>query len=349
MDLNSRIQTFIALGEIMACFPGASTDNLPHPLTETALRAEMENPWFTKPNISYAIQTTGRSLSAGNLNRWLFPYLDLLNRPGSASKTIGVVMAGNIPLVGFHDFLSVLVCGHRFAGKLSAQDAVLLPAIASLLIETDERWQEQIVFTTSPFRNFDAIIATGSNNTFRYFDYYFGRYPHLIRNNRNGVAILTGEETSDDLSGLSADIMRYFGLGCRNVSKIYIPYGYDLNILQPYLREYKELEYHNKYRNNYDYQKSILLVNNRPFVDFGNLILVEDKRIPSPVSLVHFERYRDIRKLALEIATFTDRIQCVICHNDPGISFITPGSSQQPCLWDYADGVDTLKFLLQEI
>jgi len=349
MDLNSRIQTFIALGEIMAGFPEGATDDSLHFLKEAALRAEAANRWFTQPNIHHAIRTIGESLTAKNLNQWLLPYMDLLARTGNTIKTVGVVMAGNIPLVGFHDFLSVLICGHRFAGKLSAQDSVLLPALLQLMTEADERWQEMVEFSTSPLRKFDAIIATGSNNTFRYFDYYFRPYPNLIRRNRNGIAILTGGETNRELSGLADDIMRYFGLGCRNVSKIFIPRNYDLKILQPYFHEYREAEYHNKYRNNYDYQKGILTVNNRPFLDFGNLILLEDKRVPTPVALLHFERYGEIRELAREITVSAGLIQCVVCHSDPGVPFIQPGSSQQPALWDYADGTDTVKFLLEEI
>jgi len=349
MDLNNRIQTFIALGKTMAGFPDGLTEGSFHPLSEAVLQAEAANPWFTQVNIRHAINAIGQSMTALRLKEWLLPYTGLIQRPGRPSKTVGVVMAGNIPLAGFHDFLSVLICGHRIKVKLSSQDDILIPAVARLMTESDERWDEMLEFSKEPFKKFDAIIATGSDNTFRYFDYYFNRYPHLLRRNRNSIAVLTGEETSSDLEGLADDIMMYFGLGCRNISKIYVPRKYDLNVLQPCVRVYESMEFHNKYRNNYDYQKSIFLVNKKPFTDFGNLLLVEDQRIPSPVSVLHVERYGDPAEPARAIRDSSGLIQCVVCHRDPGVPFVLPGTAQQPALPDYADGADTLKFLLDEI
>jgi len=317
MDLNNRIQTFIALGKTLAGFPGGVTDGSSHPLAEAVLKAEAANPWFTQANIGHALTAIGQSMTATSLNEWLLPYADLFQRPGRPYKTVGVVMAGNIPLAGFHDFLSVLICGHRIMVKLSSQDDILIPAMARLMSDTDERWNEMLEFTKEPFKKFDAIIATGSDNTFRYFDYYFNQYPHLIRRNRNSIAVLTSEETNSDLKGLADDIMMYFGLGCRNVSKIYIPHGYDLKILLPYFNEYKEMAYHNKYRNNYDYQKGILTVNNRPFIDSGNLILLEDKRISTPVALLHFERYWCVEILRANQETFPS----FLYHNQEKLEF----------------------------
>ncbi len=349
MDIRDRIQTFIEVGRILAGFPGTEAEGAHHPLTEPALLAEARNRWFTQSSIRYALNALGESMSAGKIERWLDPYMSFLDVKETAGKTIGVVTAGNIPLAGFHDFLTVLVSGHTFCGKLSGQDAVLIPAIAGIMENLNPEWKQRILFTDEPFRTIDAIIATGSGNTYRYFDYYFSRYPHIIRKNRNSIAVLNGHETDDENKGLVSDVMLYFGLGCRSVSKIYIPASYDILQLQPFFEPWSSVIRHNKFFNNYEYQKSILIVNRKEFHDFGNILLTGDGRLASPVSVLNFERYTEPGILSEHLLTQAEQIQCVVSVSCPGLNCLPPGAAQKPGLWDYADGIDTLRFLLEEI
>ena len=231
LSLDTRIQAFIELGKIMGRAAESNLTRTPGfiedfpDLSEALQTASFHNPWFTQENIRFALNTWKDALNPESLTRWINPYdrdIQLIS-----PKRIAVIMAGNIPLVGFHDFLSVLLSGHYFIGKLSSEDKILLPAIAKVLCQIEPLFTPRIQFTESVLKDFDAIVATGSNNTARYFEYYFTKYPHIIRKNRNGVAVLSGDETDDALQRLGADICVYFGLGCRNVSKIFIPTGYD--------------------------------------------------------------------------------------------------------------------------
>lgn len=258
-------------------------------------------------------------------------------RMPSRSKNIALVMAGNIPVVGFHDYLSVLLCGYSAQVKLSSKDPFLLPFLHEKLGDCAD-----VEFTQGQVSGFDAIIATGSGNTFRYFDYYFGRYPHLLRKNRTSCAILNGNENREELAGLADDVFSYFGLGCRNVSKLYLPEGYDLTVLaEAFSMKTQDLVQNNSYKNNYDYYKSIYLVNRWPHLDTGTALLSESQRMDSPVSVVYYEYYKDIKKLQDFLAANQESLQCVI--GEGGLPF---GSAQQPGLSDWADGVDVLDFLL---
>jgi hypothetical protein len=261
-------------------------------------------------------------------------------------RTVAVVMAGNIPAVGFHDLLCVLISGNRLMARLSSNDKQLLPAICDMLVGIEPGFADRFSFTEEQISGFDAVIATGSNNTARYFNYYFGKYPHIIRKNRNGVAVLTGNETEKELKALGEDIFTYFGLGCRNVSKLFIPDGYDVKILLDALQVFEKAGDHHKYHNNYDYNKSIYLVNGDDHFDNGFLLLKEDASIASPVSVVYFERYSAIGKLNDLINGNLEDIQCVVSTDRKIHGAIPPGTTQHPKLWDYADGVDTMKFLV---
>ena len=260
--------------------------------------------------------------------------------------TVAVVMAGNVPAVGFHDFLSVLFAGHRFLGKLSSEDNKLMPAIAEVLIALEPVFADAIRFTGETIKGFDAVIATGSNNSSRYFEYYFGKYPHIIRKNRNGVAVLTGRENEEKLRKLSEDIFLYFGLGCRNVAFLYVPFDYDFSLLLKVLSERKELTDNNKYFNNYEYNKAIFLVNNTAHFDTGNLILTEQSQYGSPVSVLHYAYYRDAGSLRNELMLNRDKIQCVVADEGVWDGAVPFGKSQVPMLWEYADNTDTVEFLL---
>ncbi|MEI6889152.1 MAG: acyl-CoA reductase [Bacteroidota bacterium] len=349
MDIRTRIQTFIETGRMLSRFPLVMDNGTAHPMEEPALRAREANPWFTPENIRFALNALGESMTALSFDQWLEPYMSSLGGAGKVPKIVGVVTAGNIPLAGFHDFMSVLLCGHIFCGKLSGQDKILLPAVAAFIEAIHPGWKDRIRFTDVPFKQVDAIIATGSDNTHRYFEYYFSRYPHIIRKNRNGVAVLNGDESEDELNGLAMDVMLYFGLGCRSVSKIYIPQDYDVMRLLPYFEPWNELIRHNKYFNNYEYQKSIRIVNRKPYYDFGNLLLNEESRLVSPVSVLNFGRYNDLKTLSGELRIHSDQIQCVVSATDPGMPCILPGTAQKPELWEYADGIDTVRFLINEI
>jgi hypothetical protein len=255
-------------------------------------------------------------------------------------------MAGNVPLVGFHDLLCVLISGNKLLAKLSSDDNKMLPAIVDLLVQINPGFKDLVKVTDGKMEKFDAVIATGSNNTSRYFDYYFGKYPNIIRKNRNGVAVLTGTESQVELEGLADDIFLYYGLGCRNVSKLYLPKDYDLIKLMQVLEFRKSISENHKYFNNYEYNKAIYLVNGTNHFDAGNLILTENESIASPVSVVFYEFYEDLEKLKNSLSLISDKIQCIVSKETFGKNTVQFGKSQEPALWDYADGVDTMEFLL---
>ena len=303
-------------------------------------KARHHNGWFTETNVRFALQSWSEALSEGNLTAWAARYSFSENGP----KTIGIVMAGNIPLVGFHDFVSVLISGHSVLGKLSSNDEILLPYISNKLCEIESGFTDRIRFTDEKLEGFDGVIATGSNNTARYFDYYFGKYPHIIRRNRNSVAILSGKETPEQLAGLADDIFRYFGLGCRNVSKLFLPRGYDFDAFFKAMFNWKEVINDTRYINNYDYNKAVYLMSDIPLLDNEFMLLKEDTSFSSPISVVFYEYYDSPDQLATYLEEQKDEIQCVV--SETGIPNGLPfGTTQTPELWDYADGVDTMAFL----
>jgi len=345
VNLTDRIRSFEKLGCILREYreEPAGDDGLP--LRQAATRAASENPWFTPGNIRIALNNLGDALSPGNLDSWLEPYRERLEKK-TVQPAIGVVAAGNIPAAGFHDMLCVMLSGSRLIMKLSSADAHLLPAMARILDEDSAGWRGLVSFTSGTLKEFDAIIATGSTNTSRYFEYYFRNIPHLIRRNRNGVALLSGEERHGDLMGIADDIMLFFGLGCRNVSKIYVPAGYDFGILIDALRSYAGFASHHKYHNNYEYNRSVFLVNGTPFIDTGFLLLKEDRVIASPVGVLHYEFYDDPLAVCRFLTGKQEEIQCVIGSMDLPLNRVNPGQSQKPAPGDYADGTDTIEFLL---
>jgi hypothetical protein len=345
LSIEKRIAAFARLGDLL------KSDNIDLQKNNTPLstfarlieESHLYNPWFTPENVRYAVTSIGNSLEMDNIQKWLQPYdFDKVQE----SRRVGVVMAGNIPLVGFHDFLSILLSGHRFLGKLSSDDQKLVPAIAEMLIEIEPGFENQIEFTEDKLQSFDAIIATGSNNTARYFEYYFGKYPHIIRKNRNGVAIINGNETKDELVEFGKDLFLYFGLGCRSVSKVFVPEDYMFDILFEAINEYQSVSEHFKYNNNYEYYKSIYLINKDTHYDYGYLLIKQETAYSSPPSVLYFETYEDICALKKRLMNDREQIQCVIGNIDEIEHIIPFGQAQNPALWDYADGVDTMAFLL---
>ena len=303
--------------------------------------SQSHNGWFTPEQVYFAVESWAKALREDNLNKWLSAY-DLSEvKP----KTVGLILAGNIPLVGFHDFLSVLITGHKVLVKASSNDQHLLAFLADYLISIEPKLSYYISFTDGKLENFDAIIATGSNNTARYFEFYFKDKPSIIRKNRNSVAVLNGNESHEDLVNLGEDIFRYFGLGCRNVSKLFVPKDYNFDAFFKAIYEYKDVIFYEKYSNNYDYNKAVFLMSNFKLLDNEFLTLKEDTSYASPISSVFYEYYEDIADLQKRLESESDQIQCVVSNNliPNSIPF---GQTQQPKLWDYADNVDTLQFLI---
>ena len=300
------------------------------------------NAWFTPQCVEKAVKATGTMLNESDLATWLGRY-DLTEK---ATKKVGAILAGNIPLVGFHDVLCVLVTGNYALIKASTQDARLIRHILDRLVTIDASFANRFSFVER-LQNFDAVIATGSNNTSRYFDYYFSKVPHIIRKNRNSLALLTGTETTGQLYNLGHDIFDYYGLGCRNVSKLLVPSGYDFVPFFEAIEPYKTIIHHHKYNNNYDYNKSIYLVNRDKHLDNGFLLVKEDARMVSPLAVLFYENYADMESATALLIRESENIQCVVTSaslqiNNQVVDF---GKSQQPALWDYADGIDTMDFL----
>ena len=302
-------------------------------------RASHDNAWFIPEFVDHQLRHIAHEfLSGDNLETWIGQYDVPETR--EAPKNVGIVMAGNIPLAGFHDFLAAFISGHAQTIKPSSKDSVLIRGIVDQLTEWEPRCADYVSFSEM-LKNRDAYIATGSNNSGRYFDYYFSKYPHIIRRNRTSVAILTGNETLQDLEKLADDVYLYFGLGCRNVTKIYVPKDYDFLPLLNSFRKYNALSDNHKYQNNYDYQLAILIINKMYYMTNGSVLLQENKSLFSPISQLHYEFYNDISEVSSFLNGNTD-IQCVVSKND-----VPFGLAQQPALNDYADKADTLKFLLE--
>ncbi|MFN3917990.1 MAG: acyl-CoA reductase [Flavobacteriales bacterium] len=297
------------------------------------------NNWFTEENVKKCFAGLALIMDENTLINWLVKYqFNQLESP----KTVALIMAGNIPLVGFHDFLCVIFSGNKALIKLSSSDTVLLPALTKLLIKFNPEIEHRVEFSTGRLANFDAVIATGSNNSARYFDYYFGKYPHIIRKNRNSVAVISNQTTDGALAALGEDIFAYFGLGCRNVSMLYIEKGFDLNRFISAIFPYNEAINNKKYGNNYDYNRALYLLNKIPFLDNGFVLFREDSSLVSPVGVIHYQYYENTQDLERLLSQQSEQIQCVV-----GEDYIPFGGAQYPSVDDYADGVDTMRFLTE--
>lgn len=303
--------------------------------------SQSHNGWFTPEQVYFAIESWSDALKEDNLDKWMSKY-DL---PHIKPKTVGLILAGNIPLVGFHDFLSVLISGHKALVKTSSNDQHLIKFLANYLISVEPELSQYITFTEGKLENFDAVIATGSNNTARYFEFYFKDKPSIIRKNRNSVAVLDGNETHEDLVNLGEDIFRYFGLGCRNVSKLFVPKDYNFDAFFKGMYEHKDVIYYEKYSNNYDYNKAVFLMSNFKLLDNEFMTLKEDASYASPISSVFYEYYESLKDIQDRLKNDREQIQCVV--SNLGLDSIPFGQTQQPKLWDYADNVDTMEFLMR--
>ncbi len=301
------------------------------------------NAWFTPESVSRAVNAIGHMLSFQDLETWLDGYN--INEH-AAIKRVGLILAGNIPLVGFHDVLCVLASGDYALIKASSQDARLIKHVLKMLVAIEPTFGDRYSIIER-LEKFDAVIATGSNNTSRYFEFYFGKVPNIIRKNRSSVAVLNGNESTEQLFKLGHDIFDYYGLGCRNVSKVFVPKDYVFNFFFESIEAFQPIINHHKYNNNYDYNKSIYLVNSDKHFDNGFLMLKEDDKLTSPLAVLYFGYYDDLQAVENLLNTEADNIQCVVTHVPLRIKsqVVDFGMSQQPALWDYADGVDTMAFL----
>jgi len=351
MTLTERKQAFTALGKFISQFASETPvkqHGIPHNelffdgMKHQIKLAEENNSWFTKANLVFAMQSWAIALEASAIEKWLEPYDFSKVEP----KTVAIIMAGNIPLVGFHDFLCVLMSGHRVLVKQSSKDKYLLPFLAKYLEYVAPGFKGNIKFTEEKLEAFDAVIATGSGNTARYFDYYFGKYPAIIRKNRNSVSILTGKESQTDLENLAEDVFRYFGLGCRNVSKLFVPQGYNFDALFQAFYSWGHLMENKKYMNNYDYNKAVFLMSLFDLTENGFLMLKEDESYASPIATLFYETYTSEAQLRQKLKTDKELIQCVVAKGLI-VEEVPFGQTQTPKLWDYADGEDTLAFLLK--
>lgn len=338
MNLDRRIELLARLGQHLL-----GEDEY---LRAVMHRAEFHNPWFTRESQELAI----RSIATAFLQREdlaaLAARYPVSDEP--RGEVAGVVMAGNIPLVGFHDWLCVFLAGYRAQVKLSDKDAFLFPYLVTLM----EKWEPEMkewVETVERLKGFDRVIATGSDNSARYFEAYFGKKPHIIRRNRNGVAVLSGNETKEELHELGKDIFTYFGLGCRNVAKIYVPEGYAFEPLLEALHEYRQVILHEKYKHNFDYNFALFIINKVPHKANGCILLKEDDSLASRIACLHYAYYKSKEEVERELETRKEEVQCIVARpgflSTPVIPF---GATQQPRLDDFADGVDTMGFLVKK-
>ncbi|WP_406684100.1 acyl-CoA reductase [Seonamhaeicola sp. MEBiC1930] len=350
MQLQERINAFVKLGDFLRQYSNevvSKNNNVEYNdvffegFKHQLKLAEEHNGWFTQENIRFALKSWSDALTETNLSKWLSKYNFSQRNP----KQVAIIMAGNIPLVGFHDFLSVLISGHKVLVKQSSNDKHILPYLSKYLEYVEPEFENTISFTEKRIENFDSVIATGSNNTARYFEYYFKGKPSIIRNNRNSVAILTGDETHEELEALSEDIFRYYGLGCRSVSKLFVPRDYNFDAFFKAIYKWHPIIEKAKYANNYDYNKAVYLMSEFDMLENGFLMIKEDKSYASPIATVFYEHYDNSNQLKEKLSIDKEQIQCIVSKGFVKNEVVF-GATQKPQLWDYADSVDSVEFLL---
>jgi len=351
MTLEERIQILIHLGKRLL-----EEDDY---YMAVAKRCAYENPWFTVENIQLATRSIANAyLSEPHLRKWMDHYkLGAIPLP----KNVALVLSGQTPLEGFHDVLCVFVMGHYSQIKLADSDKYLLPYLVKLMKEKDEasRREDRDMFAkyfefVERLKDFDAVIAANSNKkSDRYFKTYFGKYPHIIRQQKNGVAILEGKETSEDLKALAKDVFQYFGLSNRSVAKLYVPKDYDFQLLLEVFHQHNKLVLNSKYKNNFDYNTALLMMNSVPYLSNGAIVLKEDTAFQSRIATLHYEFYTDKKVLVNTLLESEDAIACVVSIQDlpkgleeKEIVTIPFGTAHELDLMNYGDGVDTMDFLL---
>lgn len=349
LPLHERMAALVQLGRVMSAVAegpvwpghGVGLNEAEYQALDRVVRsAQQHNGWSTEENVRHAFGAWGRSLQEEPIRHWLAAYPALLTARDPV-RTVGAILAGNVPLVGLHDVLCIWLTDHSAHVKTSAQEPELLPHLIGILEQFAPQSAGQVVFMPGKLGPVDAVIATGSNNTARYFEHYFGHLPRIVRQNRVSVAVLDGTESEQQLQALGEDVFRYFGLGCRNVSKVFVPQDFHLDRLFEALYAWHPIAQHNKYGNNYEYTRALWLLDGVTFLDNGFLLLKEDEQMASPVATLFYERYQDPATLAERLAAHQHQLQCVVSQRD-----VPFGTAQQPSLVDYADGIDTLQFLV---
>lgn len=345
MNIEQRIEAFVLLGDYLRAMSGETNSDVPEGLEKhveetNRLIEEVHfyNGWFTKTEVQRALKGIVAFLDREKLNKWVSSYPEI-----KSPVKVGLILAGNIPLVGFHDVLSVLISGHTAVIKPSSDDDKLIPHLLEVLQDIDPGFRERILIGEQ-VKGIDAVIATGSNNTHRYFEYYFGAYPHIFRRSKTSIAVLSGNESEEELKLLGDDIFSYYGLGCRNVSKLFIPQEFDLDRFFGAVYGFKDVIEHKKYANNYDYHKAIYLMNKENLIENGFLLMRETEELFSPVGTIFYERYHSDEELGSRLKMIKDDIQCVVSGRDQREE-VPFGKAQYPELNDYADDVDTMSFL----
>ncbi len=338
--MEKRLQAFIKLGDFIRAFLGGEKKGRYQQLDELIDICYQYNGWFNREYVLKALNGIALMLSESDLREFAKQV-----KPGKTQKTVAVIMAGNIPAVGFHDFLCVLLSGNKILMKLSSDDKHLIPFFSDLLIEFEPSFKEQLLFTEGKLEKFDAVIATGSNNSSRYFDYYFGKYPHIIRKNRTSAAVLSGKETPEELALLGNDIFDYYGLGCRNVSKVFIPKGYKLDTLFEGLFNFGNVIDNKKYANNYEYHRAIYLLNKAPFLDNNFLLIKPSKDLHSPVGVLFYEEYNDLTDLNAKLESIKNDLQCLVAGPDFTNEKTAFGQAQCPNVFTFSDNINTVAFL----
>ncbi len=331
MNLSDRINAFQKLG----FFFRDLVEKKNHSVFK---KISIENEFFIKESIIQALLSISNLLKKSKIEQWIYSYdLSLLTK----YKNVGVFLAGNIPLVGFHDFLCVLLLNHKFIGKLSAKDSILFNFLVEQLLIIEPRFKSKIFFQSNIFHS-DIFLCTGNDFSAKYFDFKLNSKPRIIRDSKTSIAILDGDETTQHIRLLMKDVFLYFGLGCRNVSKLYIPRNYDIQSIKKYFIDYNHLLNYSFYFDNYIYYKSIYTLKKQTFLDFGSLLLLESEELFSPISVLYYEYYDEESDISLDFS----KIQCIVSrnNNDNSIFF---GESQKPSLYDYADNIDTIDFLLK--
>jgi hypothetical protein len=345
MNLNDRIELVSELGQFFKKYLDTNYDNTNDDnliaFEKTIQQGKLNNPWFTDQNMKVNLSYWAEKLNKYDLTQWMNNY-DTMN---VSSKSVAIIMAGNIPLVGFHDFLSVFLCGHNSIIKLSSNDKHILPFLTNLMISINNELSKKIIYIEGKLQGYDAVIATGSNNTSRYFEYYFKNKKSIIRKNRNSIAVLDGSENEDDLSLLGDDIFTYFGLGCRSISKLYVPENYCFDLFFNSIFKWNDLINSHKYANNYDYNKAIYLMSEYKFFDNGFFMVKEGSELYSPISTINYEFYNDISTLKQKIKADDKDIQCIVSNTEIE-NKINFGETQKPSLSQYADNIDVVEFLL---
>ena len=347
MNILDRISAFNRLGMVISDTL-SKNENADAELRKQIENEYIYNPWFIPFFVEKSLAEVAEMLQENKLKNWLFPYQNFIEKQQKVHR-VGVIMAGNIPLVGFHDFLSVLISGHVFVGKPASSDNHLLPLLAKILCEIEPQFTEKIVFCPEKLPPFDKLIVTGDNHTAAHFARYFSQNPLLIRKHCNSVAVLNGGETSEELLALADDMMLYFGLGCRSISKIYIPENYNFEPLFTALNKYQDIcNAHHKYLNNLEYQKVTHLINCTPFLDQGICIFKENTNLNSPISVIHYEYYTEKEEVIQQLSHFGETLQCTVSNIGDFPACFPLGQAQQPKLNDYANGIDTVGFLIGE-